>query len=257
MIKSFDGGAATVSAYEVCMTETAADLIVIKGALGDAAIAGTIAAARLDDPEARTPRLQEVLGNALPLTEAEALIPKWVADAGLPAQLRVFTTIEGPAKECTGRTRSHFDQVTATQDMIYGPFAISIGTVGSGLFKSRRLFRRLTMQEVLGIKSEAVLDAVEFSCTEYGEFSPGQEGDSVVQNPGDIVLIPGTPQPSLHAVEVGHGVLRQSVVSSYLCTPNQTATPAELRRALRARRQAQLEELVAYRESVAHIGNGY
>jgi hypothetical protein len=230
MLASFNGAKEVISAYEFALTHSDIGLTVIKNVLGTSSIEAVRTAALMDDPDERVRGLQEVLYNDTPLKEAEGRIAAWASQSNLPTGLRTIPTLEAPVKERRGATLAHFDSAAAPSNLILGPFAFSLGTVGWGKFRGLRIPRKLTDSELLGAERLTILEAASHRHTKNGRFKPGVITDNVVQRPGDIVLIPGSPQPSLHSVEVPKGSERKSVICSYVITPNSTASAAELRK---------------------------
>jgi hypothetical protein len=245
MITTFTGAAELPNAYEAALTNPEAGLVTIKQALGASAVGAVILAGALEDPERRVAALRNVLYNELPLAVAETRIPRWSVSAELPRSYRVFHTLEAPVATRKGDTKTHFDDVTVPNLMIYSPFAVSIGTVGRGLFKGLRLPQRLTNGTIEGVQSGSVLKVFELLHTSCGTFSTRIEVDQVVQEPGDIVLIPGSPRPSLHGVEALGDGPRNSVVGSYIATLESCANPADLRRRWRVAKETELQFLKA------------
>lgn len=235
MLATFFGGGEIINAYEAGLSRPDIDLIAVKSALGASATEAVKESAAIEDPDEAISRLQDVLHNEIPLDDAEALIPAW-ASANLPEDFRVFGALESPIKEIQGITVTHFD-VSAmphklTRDIgtiIHGPLAISIGVAGNGTFRGLRFPHRLTDEQLFGYRPTPELDAFEKAHTAWGLFNPNAEVTSVDQNPGDIILVPCSPQPTLHGVEVAKDVERASVISSYVVTPHPWVTASELR----------------------------
>ncbi len=242
MLASFVGGNKIANAFEAGLSQPDVDLIVVREALGAATINAVRDAAALEDPDHRTSQLQELLYNAIPLADAEQHITEW-AHTTLPKELKIYPSLESPVVERKGMTPTHFDTATAISDLIHGPFAISIGTVGKGVFQGLRLPNPLTDEQLLGTEPAEILEYFEDQHTTRGFFNVGVKRAQVEQRPGDIILIPGAPHPTLHSVEVPRGQERASVISSYVITPNLTATAAELRQQKIAEREFELRFL--------------
>jgi hypothetical protein len=245
MIINFTGGAELPNAYEAALANSEAGLIAVKHALGAPAVEAVMLAGALEDPDRRVAALCDVLYNELPLATAEANIPRWAVSADLPDKFRVFPTLEAPVAIRKGDTKTHFDDATAPNLIIYSPFAISIGTVGRGLFKGLRLPDRLTNDLILGLPSSNVLKIFKMLHTSNGKFNTRAEVTEGVQEPGDIILIPGSPRPSLHGVETPGDGTRRSVIGSYIATVNLCANPADLRRMWMNEKQEELQLMKA------------
>jgi len=228
MLAHFKGGGEVCNAYEAALTNTSANLIIIKQALGSAATAKLDEIAVLDGTNARTDGLKDVLYNELDgLAAAETMIEEWAGSAELPGDVVAIPSLEAQVEQRRGSTPTHFDNATVVDGFINGPFAVSIGTSGTRFFRGLRFPRRLSDEEILGIEPSPLRKfAAEW--THQDRFD-GTGITKVRQSPGDMVLIPASPHPALHGVEVKAGVEATSVISSYILAPNRDETPAELR----------------------------
>lgn len=256
MLLSFNGAPELVSAYNAGLSENGADLIAVNGALGDSAVEAVRTAATLSDMEDRTRRLHDILYNELPLEDAEQVISAWVEASDLPEDLLVYHSLEAPVHMRRGNTITHFDSATAPNQLINGPFAISIGVLGQGLFRGMRLQRRLRDEELVDKEHAEILDQYERLYTDRGRFRSTVDTGQTIQNPGDLVLIPGSPQPSLHGVEVIGNEARASVISSYVMTVDHAASPAEMRARHAAERETEIRLLMGALQRIRLNGKG-
>jgi hypothetical protein len=247
MLKSFNSGQELVAAYETTLYKPEVDLVIVKQALSAAAVNALRASVDMESLDDRTERFQEVLRNSLPLDDAEKVIANW--GTSLPTGLRLFPTLEAAPQERYGAIGVHFDDSTALSTLIQGPFAISIGIEGQGQFSGLRLPERLTDEQLLATKGIRNMTAFEEANVEWGEFKSGANPATTVQGIGDLVLIPGTPQPSLHSVKVEPNQTRAAIVSSYMLTAT-ALTPPEIRQDHEERLQLQREEALA---SIGHF----
>lgn len=221
----FQGPSEIVGAYESALCNDV-PLVGVGDFVDPSTVKELVAVGDIQNVNQRTKRFQEVLYNAVPrLEEAEALIPEWAAQGHLPADWNVHATAEATVRTHGRNTYAHSDDWTFNEpelgDMptdlvpyVYTPFATSIGLSGEGKFRGTRFVRRLNPEE-LSRGFSADLEA--FNRLVIGpDRSLRHVEVGLIQSLGDLVIIPGAPQPSAHEVLGTPG--RTSITAGYVAT---------------------------------------
>ena len=228
MPETFKGASEVVGAYTEALSSTSTSALVrVEGCLDESAIQKIRSIAEARPISSRNQLLNEVLHNEMPrLGEAELLIQEWAKNT-LPDVLTVLPGLKALVTARRGDTAAHTDAAVLTYSVINAPFAISIGTVGLRQFRGLRFPGIMDSNEILGHTSSP-LENFERENTENDLITATSQPEEVYQFAGDIVLIQGSPRPTLHTVSVFGDVEAEAVISSYLATDLDESSAQEL-----------------------------
>lgn len=212
MLAKFSGESGLRAAYDSVLYDTDVDLAVVEGALGEKAVSRMFEIMCIDDIHERTAYFQDLLYSEIDdLEEAENTIAAWAEDAGLPPEITVNPSLELANHRSVSST-AHFDDATALYKLMYGPFAMSIGISGIRHFQALRLPRRLSDDELTSQIKSPLTRFTHDNVRKGKILEPGAVYD---QKSGDIVLIPGSPRPSLHDITISKEGSAMAVTNSY------------------------------------------